>query len=246
MSAPEWLTARPVAHRGLHDAAKGVIENTPSAAHAAIAAGYAIEVDLQVSADGEAMVHHDAALGRLNDGTARLDVLAAADLRRVPFKATQDRMIALGELCDLVAGRVTLLLELKSRFDRDRRLVDRTVDVLRQYKGAAAAMSFDPAQVLMLRQTAPMLTRGIVAEGGFGRSERNRNGAIGFLAYVRHALGSRPDFLAYSVRHLPATIPFMARSVFGLPMLTWTVRTQDDCRRAARWADQIIFEGFRP
>ena len=69
----DWLTARPIAHRGLHDAASGVIENTASAFRAAIAGGYGIECDLQISADGEAMVHHDDALGRLTDGTGRLD-----------------------------------------------------------------------------------------------------------------------------------------------------------------------------
>src|SRR5688572_2497968 len=118
----DWLIARPVAHRGLHDAARGVIENTPSAVSAAVAAGYAIEVDLQITADGEALVHHDETLGRLNEGAARLDAMTAADLRRVPFKATADRMISLGELLDLVAGRATLVLEMKSQFNRDPRL----------------------------------------------------------------------------------------------------------------------------
>ena len=245
MPARDWLTARPVAHRGLHDAAKGVIENTSSAVSAAIAADYAIEVDLQISADSEAMVHHDDALGRLNEGSARLDSMTAADLKRVPFKATQDRMMTLGDLCDLVAGRVTLVLELKSRFDRDHRLVARTVEVLRQYKGPVAAMSFDPGQVLMLRQAAPGLRRGIVAEGGSGR-EWDWTAATEVLAYIRHALRSRPHFLAYSVKDLPATAPLLARNLLRLPLLTWTVRTDDDRRRAARWADQMIFEGFRP
>jgi glycerophosphoryl diester phosphodiesterase len=243
MPAPDWLTARPVAHRGLHDAAKGVIENTPSAVRAAIAAGYAIEVDLQITADSEAMVHHDDALGRLNEGDARLDAMTAAELKQVAFKATQDRMVTLGELCDLVAGRVTLVLELKSRFDGDRRLVARTIDVLQQYKGPVAAMSFDPMLVLMLRDGAPALTRGIVAERGFGQSEWNSTRA---MAYVRYALRSRPHFLAYAVKDLPATVPLLARNLLRLPLLTWTVRTDDDRRRAARWADQMIFEGFRP
>ena len=79
----DWLTARPIAHRGLHDAARGVIENTAAAVRAAIAAGYGIEVDLQISADGEAMVHHDDVLGRLTDGEGRLDRLSAAELKRV-------------------------------------------------------------------------------------------------------------------------------------------------------------------
>ena len=122
----DWLTARPIAHRGLHDAAAGVIENTPSAFRAAIDGGYGIECDLQISADGEAMVHHDDALGRLTDGAGRLDAMTAEALRRVAFKGTADRMLTLGELCDLVAGRTSLLIELKGRFAGDTRLAART------------------------------------------------------------------------------------------------------------------------
>src|ERR1700682_5233680 len=125
MSDLDWLFARPVAHRGLHDAQKNVIENTPSAFAAAIAGGYGIECDLQITADGEAMVHHDEALGRLTNGTGRLDAMGAPDLKRIAFTATADRMITLGELCDLTAGGATLVIELKSRFDGDRRLAAR-------------------------------------------------------------------------------------------------------------------------
>ena len=244
----DWLIARPVAHRGLHDAAAGIIENTPSAFTAAIAANYAIECDLQLSADGEAMVHHDDALGRLTEGRGRLDTMTAAQLRCVAFHGTADRMMSVGDLCDLVAGRVTLLIEIKSRFDGERRLVARAAAVLSRYAGPAALMSFDPAQVALLRHIAPSLTRGIVAERrherpagteGSGTSKRA-------IAYFRQALRTRPHFIAYAVKDLPAALPCAARITFGLPLLTWTVRTETDRRRAARYADQMIFEGFRP
>src|SRR5882757_878117 len=82
----------------------GVVENSASAVAAAVAGRYGIEVDLQASADGEAMVHHDDALGRLTEGRANLAELNAAELQRVPFRATTDRMMTLGDLCDLVGG----------------------------------------------------------------------------------------------------------------------------------------------
>src|SRR6266849_6747232 len=159
----DWLVARPVAHRGLHDG-RTIIENTPSAFAAAIAGHYGIECDLQITADGEAMVYHDDALGRLTEGSGRLDATTAAELKRVAFKATGDRMITLGELCDLVAGRTTLLIEMKSRFDGDRRLVSRVASVLSGYRGPAAVMSFDPAQIADLRAVATQLPRGMVVE----------------------------------------------------------------------------------
>jgi len=105
MPGLDWLTARPVAHRGLHDTSAGIIENTASSVAAAVAAGYGIEVDLQISRDGEAMVYHDDALGRLTEGDSRLDRMDAAELAAVPFKATSDRMLTLGELLELVAGK---------------------------------------------------------------------------------------------------------------------------------------------
>ena len=95
----DWLTARPLAHRGLHDATAGKIENTASAFAAAIAGGYGIECDLQISADGEAMVHHDDALGRLTEGSGRLADMTSADIKQVRFKHSADRILTLGELC---------------------------------------------------------------------------------------------------------------------------------------------------
>ncbi len=97
--APGWLTARPIAHRGLHDRTRGIIENMPSAIDAAVAGNFAIEVDLQPSADGEAMVHHDYELGRLTQGTGELLALTADQLRQVGFKHTSDHMMTLGDLC---------------------------------------------------------------------------------------------------------------------------------------------------
>lgn len=246
MSAPDWLTARPVAHRGLHDAARGVFENTPSSVGAAIAANYAIEVDLQITADNEAMVHHDEALGRLTEGNALLKTLTAAELRRVPYKATSDRMISLGELCELVAGRVTLVLELKSHFDRDRRLPLRVAEVLKAYAAPVVAMSFDPAQIAVLREAAPSLRRGLVAERRYRPHHQDRSWFDSTASYLGGLAQARPQFLAYSVRDIPSPVPVIGRYLFALPLLTWTVRSAEDRTRATRWADQIIFEGFRP
>jgi glycerophosphoryl diester phosphodiesterase len=243
-----WLTARPVAHRGLHDGARGVIENSASAFQAAVAGGYGIECDVQLSRDGEAMVHHDFELGRLTVGSGPLSALTAAELKVVDFRATADRMLTLDELCALVAGRVPLLVEIKSRFDGDMELTRRVAAVLGSYAGAAAAMSFDPDVVAMLREIAPRMTRGIVAERRYDHAEwagmtpaQRRH-----LAFLLHAPRTRPQFVAWSVKELPAAAPLVARHVFGLPLLTWTVRSADDRRRALRWADQVIFEGWRP
>jgi glycerophosphoryl diester phosphodiesterase len=248
MSGPDWLTAQPVAHRGLHDLAAGVVENTASAFAAAIAGGFAIETDLQISSDGEAMVHHDFALGRLTLGSRQLAAMTAAGLKEVPFKATSDRMMTLGELCDFVAGRRPLLIELKSRLDGDMRLVQRAAEVLQTYTGPFALMSFDPEPIAALRTLAPAFTRGIVAERAYADSEWRTltDKQKRALAFLLHAPRSRPHFIAYQVNDLPSPGPWIARHVFGRPLLAWTVRTDAERARAKRRADQMIFEGFRP
>lgn len=248
MPGLDWLTARPVAHRGLHDAAADVIENTASAFAAAIDGNYAIECDVQVSADAEAMVHHDGVLGRLTDGDGALVGMTAAALKQVSFKATADRMQTLPELCAQVGGRVPLIVEIKSRHDSDLRLVQRVATVLREYAGPVAAMSFDPHLVAALRELAPGLPRGIVAERRYDHPEwaTLAAGEKRSLAHLLHAFSTRPHFVAYRVQDLPALAPLAARHLFGLPLLTWTVRTAEDRARAARWASQMIFEGFRP
>ena len=248
MRAPAWLTARPVAHRGLHDISRGIVENMPGAVQAAIAGNFSIEVDIQLTGDGEAMVHHDDELGRLTEGSGALLTKTAAELQATRFKNTDERMMMLADLCALVAGRVPLVIEVKSHFDGDRKLVKRMAQVLSSYSGPAVGMSFDPDQVMALRELLPSRPRGIVAERHYtaedwpeaSPAQRHE------MTHLRHFLRTRPDFVAYWVDELPSVAPWLARNLFGCPLLTWTVRTPEQRARAARQADQMIFEGFVP
>ena len=155
----DWLIARPIAHRGLHDAARGLIENTAGAVRAAIDANYGIEVDVQLSSDGEAMVHHDDVLGRLTEGSGRLDTYTAAELKRIAFRGSAEHMMTLGDLCDLVGGRVTMLVELKSRFDGDGRLPTRVAAVLGPLSrtGRADVVRSAPARMVAAKIPAACL-----------------------------------------------------------------------------------------
>src|SRR3979411_2154050 len=110
----------------------------PGAFAAAVSGNFAIETDLQLSADGEAMVHHDDALGRLTEGSGALKGKTSAELKQVVFKDTTEKMMSLGDLCALVAGRVPLVIEVKSHFDGDRKLVTRLGEVLVSSDGATA------------------------------------------------------------------------------------------------------------
>jgi len=120
--------------------------------------------------------------------------------------------------------------------------------VLNAYAGPAALMSFDPDPIAALRALAPGLTRGIVAELHWEDNEWRALTAAQSrsLAFLLHAPRTRPHFVAYNVKDLPSPGPWIARNLFGLPLLTWTVRSAVDRASAERWADQMIFEGFRP
>ena len=248
MTAPGWLTARPIAHRGLHDRAAGVWENTLSAADAAIAAGYAIECDVQDTADGEAVVFHDFTLDRLTPARGPVRARPAVELEALTVGGTEDRIPALSAFLDRVVGRVPLVIEIKSRFDGDLTLTRRTAALVSAYPGPVVLESFDPAVVAAVRRLAPDIPRGVVAETSYDHPEWD-----GLAAPEKHALANllhfdetRPDFLSWRVADLPCAAPFLARRLGGVPVIAWTVRTEADRRRAAEHADQMVFEGFRP
>lgn len=248
MNAPLWLTARPIAHRGLHDAAAGRYENTLGAAEAAIAAGFGIECDVQDTADGEAVVFHDFALDRLTEAKGPVRERRAAELASVAVGGSADRIPTLSTFLGRVAGRVPLVVEIKSRFDGDLRLTRRTVQTLAGYPGPVAVKSFDPAVVSELRVIALHLPRGIVAQSRYQGGEWDA-----VSPEARHALGNllhlaetRPDFLSWRAADLPSAPPFLCRHLGKMPVMTWTVRSEAEARRVAPHADQIVFEGFGP
>jgi glycerophosphoryl diester phosphodiesterase len=248
MAELDWLTARPIAHRGFHDQAAGRIENTLSAVAAAVAHRFAIEVDLQLTADQKPVVFHDDTLERLTEATGRLDRMTLAELKTARLRDTEDRIPTLQELLQAVGGKVPLVIELKSQFTGDRRLENQVAPILADYTGPAAVMSFDPASMQTMRSLAPRLPRGMIAD----RFESMADwGHIkpGYRLALRHLLLAptvMPQFVAYDVKALPANAPLFLRHFFGLPLLAWTVRSDADRATARRCADQAIFEGFDP
>ncbi len=241
----QWLTARPIAHRGLHGGA--IVENTLQAADAAVSANYAIECDIQLTADGELVVFHDDTLERLTVAAGPLRARTLGDLKHIAYRDSPGRIPALKEFLARVAARTPLLIELKSRWDGDTRIAERAAALLASYRGPFALMSFDPWLVRALRLCAPALPRGIVAERHYDDPDWRFSPRQKFaLANLAHIGQTRPHFVAYWVRDLPALVPLFARNVLGMPLLTWTVRSEAERARAARWADQMIFEGFRP
>lgn len=241
-----WLTETAFAHRGLHDAQHGIEENSLAAFAAAIEHGYAIEADVQLSRDGEAMVFHDHHLDRLTNENGFISDFTAAELKEIGFVNGAGTIPTLVQVLDLVAGRVGLAIEVKSKWSGNTELVRRTAQCLTTYTGDAAVMSFDPVQVAWLAHEAPDVTRGMVADGATQDDYpwlplSTRLG----LQEFRHLDVTRPDFLSLDQRWLPSPVSRHHRKI-RTPMICWTVRSEQEASEALRWCDQITFEGYLP
>lgn len=228
-----WLCAKPYAHRGRHG--PGRVENSGVAFKAAIALGFGIELDVQLSADGAAMVFHDDQLDRLTRETGPVAGRSAAQLQRVPLRGMSETIPTLPEALALIDGRVPLLIELKAPRRDVAALCQSVGSALRGYSGQAAVMSFNPEVGRWFWVHAPGVIRGLVV------TEKGKRGWRGRLERRLGIWRARPDFLAYDIRDLPSAFAARERAR-GTPVLTWTVRSTRDREVAAAHADQIIHE----
>jgi len=244
---------RPIAHRGLHNAAQGIIENTTAAFSAAVTADYAIECDLQAARDGTPMVFHDDTIDRLIDGSGTVGRFMPDELRAFRYKNAADRtetMVSFEELLELVGGRVPLLVEIKNGWQPPHpRFMEQVIVPAKAYKGAIALQGYDPGVIHRVRLLAPDIPRGIVSRNFCGDgwwATRLSYWQKHCLSHLLHTPCVKPDFISYHLHDLPALMPLIARKVFKLPVFAWTVGTASDHAAAAKWADAPIFEGFRP
>jgi glycerophosphoryl diester phosphodiesterase len=241
---------RPIAHRGLHDAARGLIENTAPAFEAGLAAGCGLECDLQPAADGTPMVFHDETVDRLLSGHGAIAGYSVTALQAMTYADGRTRILTFAEFLELSDGRGPLLVEIKSDWhDPKPGFLEAIARAASAYRGPIALMSFDPNVMARMRQLAPQIPRGIVAgryvaDGwwldviGQARGER--------LSDLLESRNAAPSFYAYHVKALPTPVTRYVREVQGLPLFTWTVRTEPDRAVAAQWADAPIFEGLIP
>lgn len=236
-----------IAHRGLHNQRRGIIENTASAFEAAIKARYAIETDIQAAKDGEPVIFHDWRLERLTTGSGEVSAFSPDELKRLEMRGTSDRILPLGEFLELIDGRTTLFLEIKSRGDTTHVLERRIAGHLAKYRGPVCVMSFDPDSLRAMRHHAPHIPRGLSAYRYVATPNLPLYSAHSLrLSHMIDSHGVSPSFVTQYVHDLPAMAAGIRRRYPGLPLIAWTIRTLEDRRKAAIYADGIIFEGFMP
>lgn len=245
---PDSFLRLPIAHRALHDRARGVIENSPSAIRAAVKAGYAIEIDLQLSSDGVPMVFHDEELDRLTGETGPVNARTAEELGRIRLKDSTDTIPTLAQVLDLIAGRVPLLIEIKDQTlvmgPTDGRLEAATAKALQGYTGDVALMSFNPHSIAHMARLAPHLPRGLTT------STYDPDDWAPLPAEVCDRLRPIPDygptgssFISHEGRDLlrPRVAELKAQ---GARVLCWTIRSAADEALVRKVADNVTFEGY--
>ncbi|MBB4858053.1 glycerophosphoryl diester phosphodiesterase [Novosphingobium chloroacetimidivorans] len=231
----EWVGAQDYAHRGLHG--PGVPENSLAAFEAAVKAGLGIELDVQRSSDGQAVVFHDGELSRLTGQAGELARFSAEQLGRVALAGTDQTIPTLRQVLAQVAGRVPVLIEIKTRrSDRVAALCLAVRRVLEGYTGPHAVISFDPRVSRWYFRHSRHTVRALTISEG---EDRALPGMIRRHLALWHA---RPDFLTYDIRDLPSRFAARQRAR-GLPIVTWTVATRTHRERAAHHADADVVEG---
>jgi glycerophosphoryl diester phosphodiesterase len=244
IALPLGFTTTPLAHRGYHDRARHRRENSMSAFRAAIAAGYGIELDVQLTADGQAMVFHDETLDRMAGINGAVVDHTAAELGAMRLVDSDDLIPTLGQVLALVAGKVPLLIEIKDQFDTKGRLEAATAKALASYDGPVAVMSFNPQCMVEMAALAPNIARGLTTDR-FDYDD---------WAPLPHAVCDRlreiPDydttlssFISHSAKDLayPRVAALKAK---GAVILCWTIRSPEAEANSRRIADNITFEGY--
>lgn len=231
----DWLTARPITHRGLHDVSDGVYENTLSAFKRAIAGNYAIECDLQLSADCVPMVFHDYSLDRLCGLNGDVRAKLASELSALRIGGSDDHIPTLAETLRLVKGQVPLIIEFKGREKDDDGFAGAVLDDLEGYQGEVALMSFDHHILRDLHALKCPYPLGLTAKGKEPETFFTHEEALSFGV----------KFISYSIKTLAN--PFIeAQRKKNMPIISWTVRNEDQKAHSDAYADQITFEGFNP
>jgi len=239
-----WLKTTPVAHRGLHDLSKGIPENSLAAAKAAIAKGYAIELDLQLSDDGVAMVFHDDKLDRLTDEKGRVNRISAAALSALHILGTKERVPTFKDFLELVDGRAPLLIEFKDFSPKVGALEGAAMRELQSYGGEYAVQSFNPASVEWFRQHAPRVRRGQLRTNLLRARSWNIEQRLRFHRGIRKNLGE-PQFEGWNINHVGALDAKRARAA-GRDLICWTVKTEAAKRKARGLGANLIFEFVAP
>ena len=241
---PERMPKVYYAHRGLHDNISDSPENTMAAFRKAVRHGYGIELDVQLTKDGQVVVAHDFSLKRICGVDGNVDDFTYEQLQGFPVYGSGQRIPLFSEVLALVNGKVPLIVEIKYR-GKDDRVCEKTWELLKNYRGVYCVESFHPRALLWFKKHCPRVCRGQLS-----MNYQREDGSHGTHYWVmRHLLTNfltRPDFIAYDCRAMHAVSKNVCRRLFGCPAVAWTVKCQAQLDACRNCFDYFIFEGFCP
>lgn len=249
ISLPNSFLTSPIAHRGLHCAASGRVENSPSAITAAINSGYGIEIDVQLSKDGAAIVFHDYHLDRLTISSGTIAEKSEHELSQVTLAGSQETIPTLNQVLNLVAGQVPLLIEIK---DQDGNMGSNVgelevavADALLRYNGHIAVMSFNPNSVAVFSKLQPQTPVGLVTDSFSARDWPALSACIReHLAKISDFDRTGACFISHNQAKLDSAAVIRLKTL-GVPILCWTVRSSNAEIAARKIADNITFEAYQ-
>lgn len=240
----------PIAHRALHDVDDGRPENSRAAIQAAVAAGFGIEIDLQLSADDQALVFHDYDLARLTGQAGPIRGRTGVEAQAIALSGGQGETIpSLADVLALVDGRVPLLIELK---DQDGAMGQQigaleaaTAAELRDYDGPVALMSFNPYSVIEMARLLPDVPRGLTTCGYDPADWPLSEETCARLREIPDFEAAEASFISHHAQDLGRR---RVRALWedGVPVLCWTIRSAAEEAEARKMADNVTFEGYLP
>lgn len=239
----ERLFEPAIAHRGLWSP-DGPPENSLGAFRAACSAGYGIELDVQLSADGEAMVFHDDDLERMTGVAGRLSDRTMAELSELRLKGTDERIPTLTETLALVGRRAMVHIELKTPYGQVGPLEQRTHEIIIDHAGPICVIGFNPYSHAWFAERFPGVMRGLDSYS-YKRAPHLSEAQRKSFARLEHVAIARPHFLALGLDMLPSQQANGYR-IEGLPIVAWTVRSPGQWEAIRDGCDNLIFEGFAP
>ncbi len=232
-------------HRGLYKSGY-IPENSIAAFRAAKERGFGIELDVHLIADGNLAVMHDSSLMRTAGADRMLYDLSSAELGMYYLEGTSETIPSFSDVLEEIDGSVPLIIELKVDKNNYAELCRTVCDALKDYKGLYCLESFDPRCVYWLAENRPEWVRGQLAENYFKREKKIPFiGKLFLTSLVFNFLG-KPDFIAYRYsdrRDIPYKI---CKKLWKMPIVSWTVKSEDELNIAVNDNEIPIFEGFIP
>lgn len=236
MSLPPGLLDRPFAHRGLWQVG-GRPENSLAAFRAAADAGYGIELDVQLSADGEAVVFHDDTLERMTAQAGIVEERTADELQTLRLLGSDQTIPTLAQALQAIGDRSPVLVELKTPLGQEGPLEQRVAALLARHSGPAAVIGFNAVSHAWFARHDPAIPRGLNVRASGPETPR-------MTALERFEV-ARPDFLLPGV-DVADSESVVAHRAQGLPVVVWTVRRPAEWDAVRAWADSYIFEDMTP